>query len=82
VTIITGNPGQQESYAPVSKTPLPFSMAQSDEVGYGRLTVFNSTHLLFEQVRSADKAVLDYVWLIKEDSLVQELKSLYSLADI
>ena len=82
VTIITGNPGQQESYAPVSKTPLPFSMAQSDEVGYGRLTVFNSTHLLFEQVRSADKEVLDYVWLIKEDSLVQESKGLYSLADI
>lgn len=82
VTIITGNPGQQESYAPISKTPLPFTMAQSDEVGYGRLTVYNTTHVLFEQVRSADKAVLDFVWLLKLDLITQKQSKTYHLEDI
>lgn len=82
VTIITGNPGQQESYAPVSKTPLPFTMSQSDEVGYGRLTVFNATHILFEQVRSVDKVILDYVWLIKFDLVFQEFSRVFNLKDI
>lgn len=65
VLIITGVPGQAESYAPVSSTPLLFSLAQSDVIGYGRLTVYNETTLLFEQVASEDQSIVDYVWLVK-----------------
>lgn len=65
VYIVTGVPGQDDCYSPISPTPLPFSMAQDDNLGYSRLTVFNSTHLLFEQVRSATKEVSDFLWLIK-----------------
>ena len=63
--VITGTPGQQESYAPDSPTPLPFSVAQDDHLGYSRLTVFNDTHLYWEQVRSKTKEIADYFWLIK-----------------
>lgn len=65
--IITGIPGQQESYAPVSPTPLLFSVAQSAELGYGRLTVFNETTLLWEQVGSETGEVLDYVTIVKSN---------------
>lgn len=65
VYIVTGVPGQDNFYSPVSPTPLPFSMAQDDHLGYTRLTVFNSTHLFLEQVRSASGEVSDFFWLIK-----------------
>ena len=65
-SIVSGIPGQSESYAPVSPTPLPWSKSQNTIKGYGRLTVFNSTHLLWEQVSSQDQKVLDYLWLIKK----------------
>mmetsp|Transcript_900 Transcript_900/g.2137 ORF Transcript_900/g.2137 Transcript_900/m.2137 type:complete len:440 (-) Transcript_900:327-1646(-) len=68
IHIITGIPGQQESYAPVSPTPLEFSVAQSAELGYGRLTVFNETTLLFEQVGSVNGTVLDYVTIVKSNT--------------
>jgi hypothetical protein len=63
--IITGIPGQQESYAPVSPTPLLISVAQSAELGYGRLTVYNATTLLWEQVGSETGQVLDFVVIEK-----------------
>ena len=65
VYIVTGVPGQDEAYCPNSPTPLPFSMAQDDHIGYSRLTVFNETHLFWEQVRSITEEVSDYLWLIK-----------------
>ncbi|OMJ90358.1 hypothetical protein SteCoe_7272 [Stentor coeruleus] len=65
VFVVTGTPGNQESYAPISPTPLPFSMAQDAGWGYSRLTVFNSTHLYWEQIRSVDQTISDWFWLIK-----------------
>lgn len=65
IYVVTGAPGQQESYAPVSPTPLPFSMYQDDQWGYSRMTVFNDTHLLWEQVRSVTKEVVDFLWIVK-----------------
>ena len=65
VQIITGVPGQQESYAPVSPTPLPFSVLQTDEKSFGKLTAYNATHLYWEQISSIDDSILDYYWLIK-----------------
>jgi acid phosphatase type 7 len=65
VYVVTGVPGQQESYAPVSPTPLPFSVFQDDKWGFSRLTIFNATHLLWEQVHSESGEVVDYLWLEK-----------------
>ena len=66
VLVVSGNPGQDESYAPVSTTPLEFSVAQDDHVGFGRITAVNHTHLLWEQVRSNSSEVTDFVWIIKK----------------
>ena len=65
---VTGVPGNDESYDPVSTDPLPFSKAQDGELGFSRLTVFNETHLLWEQVRSVTFEISDSLWLIKGDS--------------
>ena len=65
IYMVTGVPGQDDAYSPVSPTPLPFSMAQDDNRGYSRLSIFNETHLFWEQVRSVTYEVSDYLWLIK-----------------
>lgn len=65
IEIISGLPGQDESYAPVSKTPLPYSLAQTDEKSYARLTIYNETHLYWEQVASIDQRILDYLTIVK-----------------
>ena len=65
VYIVTGVPGQDDSYSPDSPTPLPFSLFQDDQLGYSRMTIFNETHLLFEQVRSETGDVVDYLYLVK-----------------
>ena len=69
VYVVTGVPGNSESIAPVSPTPLPFSWAQDDHLGFSRLTVFNGTHLLWEQVHSLTFEVSDHLWLIKQNTL-------------
>jgi hypothetical protein len=63
--LVVGNAGQQESYTSPSTTPLPFSMSQSSEIGYGKLTVYNSTNLRFEMVNSNDRHMIDQVDIIK-----------------
>ena len=65
IYVVTGVPGQDNFYSPSSPTPLPFSMFQDDHLGYSRLTIFNETHLLFEQVRSESGEVVDYLFLVK-----------------
>lgn len=65
VYMVTGVPGQEDCYTPDSPTPLPFSYAQDDHLGYSRMTVYNQTHVLWEQVRSITKEVSDHFWLIK-----------------
>ena len=62
---VTGVPGNDESYDPVSTIPLPFSKAQDGSLGFSRLTIFNETHLLWEQVRSITFEISDYLWLVK-----------------
>lgn len=65
IYVVSGNPGQDESYAPVSPTPLELSVFQDDHVGFGRITAFNQSHLLWEQVVSNSSEVVDYLWIIK-----------------
>lgn len=65
LTIVTGMAGQAESYAKLSTTPLAWSVAQSDEKGFGLLQAYNSSAILYQQLSSADMTVLDYLWLFK-----------------
>jgi len=69
IYMVTGVPGQKESYAPKSPRPLPFSVFQDDQWGYSKITAFNLSHLLWEQVRSETKEVVDYLWIIKDKRL-------------
>ena len=69
IFIVTGVPGNDESYAPDSPTPLPFSWAQDDHLGFSRLTIFNDTHILWEEVRSLTFDVSDFLWLIKDNHI-------------
>ena len=64
--VVSENPGQDESYAPASTTPLEFSVFQDGHVGFGRITAVNHTHLLWEQVRSNSSEVTDFVWIVNE----------------
>ena len=68
IFVVTGVPGNDESYSRNSPTPLPFSWARDEELGFSRLTIFNNTHLLWEQVRSLTFEVSDFLWLIKRAS--------------
>lgn len=65
VYIVTGVPGQDDSYSPVSPTPLPFSIKQDDHLSYSRLTIYNTTHMLFEQVLSESGQIIDSLLLVK-----------------
>jgi len=65
LTIVTGMAGQAESYATLSSTPLPWSVAQSNEKGFGLLQAYNSSAILYQQLSSSDLSVLDYLWLFK-----------------
>ena len=63
---VTGLPGNSGTYDALSGVPLPFSKACDEDIGYSRLTVFNQSHLLWEQVRSISLEVSDYLWIIKD----------------
>ena len=73
VYIVTGAPGNREVHGPFDKHPLPFSTFRSELYSYGKLTIFNKTHLYFEQIASDFSSpstvgkVIDYMWLIKDN---------------
>ena len=72
---VTGVPGTDDGYDPPSPIALPFSKAQDGKLGFSRLTVFNRTHLLWEEVRSVTMEVSDYLWLIKGTSKPAQVDS-------
>ena len=41
--------GNQEFQDPFFVNPYPWSAFHSDDYSYSRITVFNATHILFEQ---------------------------------
>ncbi len=65
VVIISGMPGQGESYAPPSPTPLPWSANQDTQKGYGILTALSPDTIMWEEVASGNRTVLDYLVLRK-----------------
>ena len=65
VHIVSGGAGNRLGVSPVSRTPQAWSRVDSLVQGFGLVTVFNKTHLLWQQFSSQDQSQLDYVWLIK-----------------
>ncbi|XP_046431137.1 acid phosphatase type 7 isoform X1 [Neodiprion virginianus] len=68
VHIVTGSAGCKEGKEKFIPNRPDWSAYRSSDYGYTRLKAFNTTHLYLEQV-SDDKqgAVLDQLWLIKDD---------------
>ncbi|CAG9322165.1 unnamed protein product [Blepharisma stoltei] len=66
VYMIDGNGGSVIGHnAELSTTPHLWNLYSSNDFGYGRMTVFNKTHLFFEQFSAAQEKVTDTLWLIK-----------------
>lgn len=67
VHIITGSGGCHEDHDPFTKDPAYFTAFRSQDYGYTRMKIYNSTHMFMDQV-SVDKLgeVIDEVWIIKD----------------
>lgn len=67
VHIVTGSAGCQENHDGFIPEPAQWSAVRSDDYGYTRMKIYNSTHLYLEQV-SDDKngAVIDKIMIIKD----------------
>ncbi|VDK69104.1 unnamed protein product [Litomosoides sigmodontis] len=65
VHIISGSAGCQEYTDPFVSKPPPWSAFRSSNYGFGRLHIFNGTHLYFEQVSASKDETEDSFWLIK-----------------
>ncbi|CAL1531234.1 unnamed protein product, partial [Lymnaea stagnalis] len=66
IHITTGSAGCKENHDNFDNTTDPWSAFRSDDYGYTRMKVYNSTHLYMEQV-SDDKggAIIDKLMIIK-----------------
>jgi hypothetical protein len=40
---------------------------RSSSYGYGHLTVYNATHIHWQQVRAADQSLVDDLWIVQEN---------------
>lgn len=66
VYITTGNAGNRKGHNDViSRTPQEWATAFSEDYGYGRLVVYNATHLYFEQFSAITKNMIDFLWIVK-----------------
>ena len=63
VYIVNGAAGNVEGNDAISPTPDPWRRFGSAELGLGRLTAENGTHLYWEQWTAERKERLDYVWI-------------------
>jgi hypothetical protein len=67
IYITSGNAGNYEGHNdPASPTPQYWARFLSNDYGYGRIVVHNSTHLYWEQISSPDRRVIDHLWVVKD----------------
>jgi len=67
VHVVTGSAGCQENTDAFIPHPPPWSAFRSSDYGYSRMTVYNKTHLYYEQVSDDQKgAVIDHFWIRKD----------------
>ncbi|KAI6236123.1 Purple acid phosphatase [Aphelenchoides besseyi] len=64
VHVISGSAGSQENIDTFTK-PSEFDAYRSTNYGFSSMTIYNNTHLLFEQIRAFDGVVEDSFLLIK-----------------
>ncbi|XP_066979336.1 acid phosphatase type 7-like isoform X2 [Macrobrachium rosenbergii] len=67
VHFTTGSAGCQEELAPFSEGQPEWSAFRALDYGYTRLTVFNETHLYWEQVSDDQNGeIIDSTWLVRD----------------
>ena len=54
VYIVEGCAGDKENHEPFTRAQPAYSAFRSNTYGYSRMTVFNSSHLLWEQIQTDD----------------------------
>eukprot|EP00698_Gefionella_okellyi_P009452 TRINITY_DN2401_c0_g1_i2.p1 TRINITY_DN2401_c0_g1~~TRINITY_DN2401_c0_g1_i2.p1 ORF type:complete len:409 (+),score=72.80 TRINITY_DN2401_c0_g1_i2:128-1354(+) len=65
--LVVGTPGASEGLDMQWQNPQPtWSAMRDSELGFGMMTVYNSTHLLWEFVRSVQGDVRDQTWFVKD----------------
>jgi acid phosphatase type 7 len=66
IYITNGNAGNEEGHNdPTSPTPQDWAQYWSNDYGYGRMVIYNNTHLFYEQFSAPNVDQIDYVWIIK-----------------
>lgn len=66
VYITTGNAGNEDGHnSPNPVTRQLWSQVLSQEYGFGRVEVFNKTHLLWQQMAAKENKVIDQMVLVK-----------------
>jgi len=71
VYIVEGCAGDKENHEPFTRPQPPYSAFRSNTYGYGRMAVYNSTHLLYEHVQTDNGqpattgSVIDAMLLVK-----------------
>ncbi|KAI6194353.1 Purple acid phosphatase [Aphelenchoides besseyi] len=63
--LIVGSAGCQENTNHYPTNPPDWSAFRSENYGFGRLQIYNRTHLHFEQLMASENKVEDDLWLIK-----------------
>lgn len=67
VYIVSGNAGNDHGHNdPISDTFQPWTRYMTEEYGVGELYVYNGTHAYWQQYRSSNQTVLDYVYVTKD----------------
>lgn len=65
--IVSGNAGNRKGHNdPVPKLKKDWAVYMTEDYGYGRLQVFNKTHMLWVQYSAINLTTIDHVWLIKD----------------
>jgi len=66
IYITSGGAGNKKGHNDhISLTPQLWSVSASNHFGYGKVVVYNGTHLYWEEYSSDSKEILDFFWLVK-----------------
>ena len=66
IYITNGNAGNLLGHNdPTSPTPQDWAQYWTNDYGYGRLVIYNNTHLYYEQFSAEQVSKIDYVWVVK-----------------
>jgi Icc-related predicted phosphoesterase len=67
VYVINGNAGNYHGHNDPFQKDLPsYFICGSEDFGYGRLKVLNSSHLFYQQFSSETQNEIDYFWIVKD----------------